>query len=615
MRAIGQSRRRNLALDLPIAWRLTLGFALAGIVAALAAGIVGELRSEALRQQSAFYQSLLSNNTNLSTGESFLQLMDVETHNILTEESSPAPSTETLTQDENNTKQLASLYNGIISDYKIHDLLSQQPNQLSIVNLAGDTNASSQQNLLVNSALRTWTTYQAAQASFLQSIAAGDITGANNAERLYAEPTNADAQSALRSLIQFNGSLAKDIHTAADMEEQNLTLASIIAGLAGFAAIGVIGWLISQTIVQRLRLLHGVTRTVGEGRTDERAPVVGRDEIGDVTESVNGMLDTIVGLLEETRRQRDALTGAAERLFTDMRVASGGDLRVQARVSSDPIGLLGNAFNLTIGRFKRLISRTNASTTQIATLARHQIDRADSFVYAVRGLAPSTSARSRESTPSVDSQAGLRSGQRYQHAGVTPPNLRDAASPQNQGQLASDALQRLGRQISALSSADAGARAQEALDVAQQAYLSGGRLMQLTQMVAQPNERLSSQQVAEAMIDELRRLEAHLKQLGHTAIAMRSNNDGIIQEMRDALAQLASSPTYHTSNPGASGPERVVISDVQFFEFIHLATSFAQESTALARQSLVVAEDMRASVSPFQYDYDQPSPGQMMGIG
>jgi methyl-accepting chemotaxis protein len=601
-----RARRRNLALDLPIAWRLTLGFALAGIVAALAAGIVGEQRSAALAQQSVFYQSLLQINTNLSTGASYLQLMDVKMHDILTEEASSAPSTETLTQDEQDTPRLAAFYDAILIGYSNQDLLSQQPNQLSIVRMAGDMNASARQIAVLSSAVRTWQAYQTAQTAVLQSITAGDIPNAVAQERLYAEPTNADAQSALRSLLQFNGSLAKDVRLAATIEETNLTLASAVAALLAFAAVAVIGWFISQTIVRRLGLLRAVTRAVGEGRTDARAPVIGRDEIGDVTESVNGMLDTIVGLLEETRRQRDALTGAAERLFTDMRVASGGDLRVQARASSDPIGLLGNAFNLTIGRFKRLLSRTHVSTSQIATLARHQIDRADSFIYAVRGLTPPASGISRGSAPSADSQGGVANNSprfwsnpsAYQRAGGA------------QSQPASDALQRLGSQISNLASADAGARAQEAFDVAQQAYLSGGRLMQLTQVVAKPDPRLTSAQVVDAMMDELRRLETLLKQLGRTVYAMRAANDTIAQEMRDALTQLAAAPAISAPPAGAPGVERMAMPDTQLFEFIHLASTFAQETTALARQSLVVAEEMRVSVAPFQYD--QPSPGSLM---
>ena len=583
-------KRGNLTLDLPIAWRLTLGFAMAGLLAALAAGIVGAQRSAALSQQSAFYQNLLQINTNLSTAASMLQLMDTKTHEILDNAASSAPSTETLASDERDVPRLAVLYERILSDYAANDLLQNQPEKRAILDEAEDSTASARQVASLSSAQRTWNAYQTTVAAVLQSVASGDVVGAQSLERLAGEPTNADAQSALRTLLQFNGSLAKDVRRAAEAEEQNLLLLSAGAALAAFAGVALIGWFISQTIVARLSLLRSVTRAVSKGRMDARAPAIGRDEIGDVTESVNGMLDTIVSLLDETRRQRDALTGAAERLFSDMRVASGGDLRVTARASSDPIGLLGNAFNLTIGRFKRLISRTSASTNQIAALARGHIDRADIFMGAVRSL----TSHSGPSSPSNASRPSLRTSQARAWSGPLGPLSYPALDA---GQPGVDAIQRLGLLINKLASTDAGARAQEALDVAQQAYLSRGRLTQLTQEVAKPQPGGSPARLTDAMIDELRLLERLLRELGRDVYAMRLTSDATIQEMREALTELAVAPQV-----GAAYELSEVATESQLFEFIHLASSFAQETTTLARQSLVVAEDMRVSVTPFQYD-------------
>lgn len=110
--------------------------------------------------------------------------------------------------------------------------------------------------------------------------------------------------------------------------------------------------------MQRLRQLRHVTRAVEQGQLDRRVQVTGHDEIAGVSASVNDMLDTIVGLLEETERQREALTNAAAHLFSDMRIVSAGDLRVHAPVSDDPIGLLANAFNFTVGRFNRFVLHT-----------------------------------------------------------------------------------------------------------------------------------------------------------------------------------------------------------------------------------------------------------------
>jgi hypothetical protein len=91
-------------------------------------------------------------------------------------------------------------------------------------------------------------------------------------------------------------------------------------------------------------------------------------------------LNTIVGLLEEARLQRDALTSAADCLFSDMRIAGAGDLRVNATVSNDPVGMLANAFNLTVGRFRRLVMRIRTSIQQIDVVFRQEIKHAESSV-------------------------------------------------------------------------------------------------------------------------------------------------------------------------------------------------------------------------------------------
>lgn len=50
-------RSRNLLLDLPITWRLTLGFLAAALLASLAVGISGTLRAQSLNRQANFFLS------------------------------------------------------------------------------------------------------------------------------------------------------------------------------------------------------------------------------------------------------------------------------------------------------------------------------------------------------------------------------------------------------------------------------------------------------------------------------------------------------------------------------------------------------------------------------
>src|SRR5437879_244057 len=90
---------RDLLLSLPIGGRLTLGFLLAALIAAMVTGLIGIQHSQTLSRQSDFYQHLLKTNTSLTTGENFLQLMDTETHTLLDDADVIPPSQDTLSLD------------------------------------------------------------------------------------------------------------------------------------------------------------------------------------------------------------------------------------------------------------------------------------------------------------------------------------------------------------------------------------------------------------------------------------------------------------------------------------------------------------------------------------
>src|SRR5258708_8404960 len=60
--------RRTLLLDLPIAWRLAVGFVLAALIAAAAAGVAGLPRAASLSREAAFDSPPLHPNTSLPTG-------------------------------------------------------------------------------------------------------------------------------------------------------------------------------------------------------------------------------------------------------------------------------------------------------------------------------------------------------------------------------------------------------------------------------------------------------------------------------------------------------------------------------------------------------------------
>jgi methyl-accepting chemotaxis protein len=576
------ARRGSLLLDLPIAWRLTLGFLLAALIAAAASGLSGVQRAQSLATQAAFYQRLLEANTSLTTGANFLQLMDSASHDILQTEQGPAPSRETLTNDETALSGLVTRYDAILSDYTNRYLIDQSPAAVALLTEAGHANQIAQQRTLLRSATRTWQVYQDAQNKVIAYIQAGDLTSALALERAQAEPTNADALSALRSLIQFNSRVASSVNDAAAVEQRNQFITVAIASVIAFLAIALVGWLISNTLVRRLWRLRRVLIAVEEGDAHRRVQIVGRDEIARVGFSVNGMLDTIVGLLEVTRRQRDALINAAERLFADVRVAGAGDLRMNAPVGGDAIGMLANAFNFTIGRFRRFVVRTQSTADQLEVVARQEYERSQSFLASVQHALGGPSSLGGASTGGharAEDASALYDGPEHALAQI---------------QQARETLRLLTREGSA-------AHARATLDLAEQAYLSAGRVSQMTLAAAQRQPAEYGEH--NAQLEELRTLGEILRRLGAEARATQNNAGERIAQIDAALERIAvavrDGNAREILGPYGGSPTP---SGVSGQDLGRLAATFAQEVATLSRQIMVITQELRAGLTAFRIE-------------
>ncbi|RAQ97004.1 methyl-accepting chemotaxis protein [Thermogemmatispora tikiterensis] len=588
-----RSRRSgNLLLNLSIGKRLTLGFLLAALIAAIAAGLIGVLRSQSLSRQSSFYQKLLSINTSLTTGADYLQLMNTEVHNLLAAASAPAPSQETITQDRQAITGLATRYDNILSAYVAQDLLDNHPDEMALLAEAGQSGQQGQQQTLLASALRTWHLYRSAQDQVLQDIAQGNLSDAQNLLRFQAEPTNADALSALRALIQLNQRLAAAVQQAAAVEEQDQLITSIIGAIVASLAIVLVGWFISGTLVRRLRHLQQVTRAIESGQLEARVTVIGRDEIAEVSAAFNAMLETLLNLLEETRRQRDALTNAAEHLFSDMRVVSAGDLRINAPVSDDPIGLLANAFNFTVGRFRRFVLRVQVAIQQLEVITRQEQEHAEALIQSLHPLqAP---ARPEGQMP------GLGSGT---EKGRTPSGALTTSTAAGKG-----LGERLERELSELKGRlrRSRERLQGLLDATtvEQLQRLSALLRQIEEEAARPSRWTANAQgirrelhIPTPLLQQLeqglgalqRQLESSLKDVDRELLAVGQE----INRLRVVLNAAGGAAIGGVGGTAGGGESS---------EVMRLSLAFAGEVNTLAQQLAAVIQEMRSSLVGFQFE-------------
>jgi hypothetical protein len=165
-----------------------------------------------------------------------------------------------------------------------------------------------------------------------------------------------------------------------------------------------------------------------------------------------------------------------------------------------------------------------------------------------------------------------------------------------------------------------------ALDFAEQAYLSAGQINQLAvtahTALAQRNVRGIDEALRRQM-EELQTLGTLLAQVGAAAQAIQRNTttrladlDMVLQEVAQ-VARTVGAPVQ----PGAA-PASVA----QYDELHRLTSTFAHDVMLLARQTLAVAQELRAGAAPFRlgaqpqesplfaaYAEDAVSPGSQPG--
>ena len=125
------------------------------------------------------------------------------------------------------------------------------------------------------------------------------------------------------------------------------------------------GFLVNRTITRPLSQLALLTARIAEGKTDARAPVRGRDEIAVVSNAMNNMLNNIVHLMQEAQTQRDRLQARVEKLVSEVCNVGEGDLRVQAEVTSDALGVLADSFNYMVEELSSLVVRVKMMANEV----------------------------------------------------------------------------------------------------------------------------------------------------------------------------------------------------------------------------------------------------------
>lgn len=340
--------RTNPLLNISISKRLALGFLIPALIAAITLSSVGVQNQQHLLQESSYYQRLFDGYTSLKIGETILQQMHTDLSLTVEYASQPHSSSAIIADRQHQVNTLEVQYNTILNSYLQQDLLARNSDLAALYSEAGHVDQITEQQTYSEGAQDSWRAYRAIQMQVLNSITNGNDARAQLMLVVQEHSAFTDAERSLQSLIGFNTTLVPSLHDVATLDVQKLYIITSLAVLGVLLGIGLVGWLVSSTLIQRLRRLRSSVQAIAGGEVETRLEVKGRDEISEVSVAINRMVDTLVGLLEETKRQRDELAEGEElkhlnaSLQREQKALEEANARLEAMATTDLLTGLPN---------------------------------------------------------------------------------------------------------------------------------------------------------------------------------------------------------------------------------------------------------------------------------
>src|SRR5437868_3497968 len=160
------------------------------------------------------------------------------------------------------------------------------------------------------------------------------------------------------------------------------TFVLVVVACAIVALIGVltINYFVQREVKSRLLGLVDVCRDYAGGDRSIRAVVNGEDEFAMLSMSLNTLLDnqgTSQGGVSFSSNGNDAaaLQAQIEKLLQEVSAVGDGDLRVQAEVTPDTLGVLADSFNYMIEELAKVVGRVQTTAVQVTNATRRILDR------------------------------------------------------------------------------------------------------------------------------------------------------------------------------------------------------------------------------------------------
>jgi twitching motility protein PilJ len=148
-----------------------------------------------------------------------------------------------------------------------------------------------------------------------------------------------------------------------------LALASVLVAFVftlGFA------FFTARGVTKQVNELATLVGELDKGNVDARASIVSADELGMLARSFNNTLESQRGLMQSVD-ERDQIQRSIMRLLDEVSDVARGDLRREAQVTEDVTGAIADSFNYMIVELRRIISKVQDVTVQVASAASQTV--------------------------------------------------------------------------------------------------------------------------------------------------------------------------------------------------------------------------------------------------
>ncbi len=414
-------------------------------------------------------------------------------------------------------------------------------------------------------------------------------------------------------------------------------IATLACAVISLLVVMYLGYRIQRRIQERCLALVEVCKGGAESDRSLRAEVVGDDAFALLAASVNSLLETSTNTGDG--REATNLQAQIEKLLQEVSAVGDGDLRVQAEVTPDTLGVLADSFNYMIEELGKVVSRVQSTTLQVTTATRRILDRSAELAQAseqqevqiaqtteaVEALATFIQATARNAQLSAETaQEALRNARGGEQSVVQ--TIEGMQHIRDNVQETSKKIKRLGER-----SQEIGEIVRLIEDIADQTNLLALNAAIQSAMAGDQGRGFSVvadeiRMLAERSGEATKKIATLVKSIqGDTydaVVAMEESTQEVVSGSRladeagralkmiyaavDRQAQMIEA-IARSANERAQTSEAVAIAMNQILEITRQTTAASQDSAASVSYLSELADQLRASVATFRLPEQQPS--------